>query len=75
MKFLEAREKLLKLADGKYCTITYSVKDFRGESHIVCEVYLGDYNFHRGETWEEALQSLEYEMFPERKPVPEIEDI
>ena len=77
MKFLEAREALKKLSEGKYRSLHYKVTDNGvGGTEIECIVYTDGSSHHNAPTWEEALQKLEYAMYPDREPVPEqVEDI
>ena len=76
MKLLEARAKLKELSGGKYRNLAYSLTEHRDrEVGISCTVYVDGQEHHTGETWEEALQEMEYAIFPDRKPVPEVEDV
>ena len=76
MKLYEAIAELKKLSENKYRCLRYDVTAHEdGEIIVECTVYVDGYNHHSGGTWEEALLSLEYAMYPERKPVPEIDDI
>ena len=77
MKLIEAKEKLRNLAGpDAYISMSYEVTQYRdNESEVECSVYVSDYNYYKGKTWEEALLKLEYVMYPERKPIPEVEDL
>jgi len=76
MRFLEAREALKKLSEGRYRCLRYGVTDNGfGGTEVECTVYTDGSNHHVGATWEEALQKLEYAMYPEREPSPDVEDI
>ena len=76
MNLHAAREELKRLSESKYRCLRYEVTEHEdGEIRVKCTVYVDGYNHHSGGTWEDALLSLEYAMYPERKPIPEIEDI
>jgi hypothetical protein len=76
MNFLEAREELKKLADGRYRTLGYSVTEHEsGTKEVECSVYVDGFDWYKASRWEEALQRLESAMFPERQIDVEIEDI
>jgi len=76
MKMFEARAKLEELAGGKYRNLTYSVTDNHvGEVSFECTVYIDGEGHHHGETWEESLQKMEFSIYPERKPVTDVEDV
>jgi len=77
MRFLEAREALKKLSEGKYRCLRYEVTDSDlGGTEIECAVYTDDNNkWYVAPTWEEVLQKLESAMYPDREPSPKVEDV
>lgn len=75
MKLLEASKILEELSGGKYRNLEYRVNyDGHGGTNIECAVYIHGQGYHSGITWEEAIQSMEYAIYPERKPTV-VEDI
>ncbi len=59
MTFQEAKNELLKLANGEFNSISYELTTFHtGETEVECSVYLGGYGYSKGVTWEMALSEL-----------------
>ena len=76
MTLLEAREALNILSKGRYRSVCYEVNDNSfGDVTVTCTVYAADYSHHSAPTWEEALKAIEYKIYPERKPIVEVEDV
>ena len=80
MDFKEAHKALQELADGKYNALEYSVETAsNGDMAQVCKVYVSDYSYYSGKTWEKALTKA-YEAIHPTKPaklevpsIPELE--
>ena len=78
MKFLEAKAKLKKLADGKYHQIKYSLTEYSSKIlKAECECYIGGFDWVISPTWEESLRKMEIEIngppIPNAKEAPEEE--
>lgn len=60
MTFKQAKEKLAKIADGRYSSIRYE-ETFHddGTVSIECYVYIKDVGWTEGETWESVFEKLE----------------
>jgi hypothetical protein len=59
MTFKEAREKLKRIADGRYCSLSYKEShSSSGDLEVECAVYIGGHSFYRGPTWETAFELL-----------------
>jgi len=66
MNFVQAKQKLRKIANGKYFAIEYKEIDFgiAIQPEVVCNVYINGSNWHKAATWEDALKKLEEELNP-----------
>jgi len=72
LTFKEAKEKLLKLAKGRYSAIKYEETFLRNGSIIVeCSVYIDSKSWCSGETWELVLAKLENPGFYTEEGQPE----
>lgn len=69
----EAKEKLLAIAAGRYCTMSHSIDLNNGyEERQVCRVYLDPGKNGIGHTWEDALNELyKLDILEEVKPTLE----
>ncbi len=68
MTFQEAKNELLKLANGQFNSISYELTTFHtGETQCKCEVYLDGYGFSEDVTWEKTLNELKQKMGVEPK--------
>lgn len=77
MKFLEAKEKLLEMAKGKYCAIEFDLNVYsNGKEKTTCRVYIAGHPYENGLTWNEALEKMrervEY-IEPKNEELPEVE--
>jgi hypothetical protein len=76
MNFIKAKEKLAKLANGKYHTIQYDLTEFNGGVLTqTCSVYIDGYKFHKAPNWYEALLSLQRQVKPTKVKIESIEEI
>lgn len=89
MNFKQAAEKLEKIADGRYHSLSYdlttlSEKFGKGRKEQNCKIYIDRLSWHCGTTWDDAFERLDKTMNPveptymttdDIDPVPEIERI
>jgi len=78
MKFLEAKAKLKKMADGKYHQIKYSLTEYSSKHlEAKCYCYIDGLDWVDSSTWEESLRKMEIEIngppIPNAKEAPEEE--
>ena len=60
MNFIEAKEKLKKIAGGDYHSLTYAVSEHTdGDIEVECRIYISDIDSFTGKTWEEVFNELE----------------
>jgi hypothetical protein len=71
MKFADARQRLLDLADGKYCSLEYSETFHEDRTCLTeCKLYIADYNWVTGKTWDEAFEAMLKQLRPDAPPQP-----
>ena len=59
MTFEQAERKLLRIANGKYCSVEY--ERTYNEGKVIeqkCSLYVGGGNIHTERTWDEAFKSI-----------------
>ena len=69
MNFQQAKDKLKKLAKGKYHSISYEISEYPPDGlEQKCSVYISGYNWEQEKTWELAFKELKLNP-PFKKPV------
>lgn len=59
MTFLEAKEKLKKLAGGEHHQLAYTMTEHQtGAMSCECSIYIHGGDFHHGTTWAAAFESM-----------------
>ena len=71
MNFLEAKNKLRKMAGDKYISLAYEISEFRKASKAKsnCRLYIDKHGSEDGETWEIAFAKLDKRLNPDKYPV------
>ena len=63
MTFLQAKKALAKLAKGDYHSLRYELIEVSpGKLKEDCTVYINDFSFHSGPTWEVALLKMKNQV-------------
>lgn len=75
MTFEEAEKKLAEIAGESYFSLSferstrpkgyYKTDPEKTVTNTICSVYISDYKWHSGPTWEDAFRKLYLEMHPE----------
>ena len=62
MTFERARKKLLAMANGEYCSISFTeiMSEYDGPKSD-CSLYIHGKEHSKGETWEEAIAGMDNE--------------
>jgi hypothetical protein len=65
MTFERARKKLLAMANGEYCSISFTeiMSEYDGPKSD-CSLYIHGKEHSKGETWEEAIAGMERQLSP-----------
>ena len=59
MRMREAKNRLKKLADGKYYSISYEFSEYvNSKPTNRCTTYIDGYSHCSGKTWEESLNKI-----------------
>lgn len=76
MNFKEAKDKLKKLADGSFHSISYEIIEYsNGDIDSKCELYTDSVNkIFSGRTWEIAFNKLEYYLGIIKTKIDDIEE-
>lgn len=80
MKYSEAKQILMKLAEGSYCTMSYESTMRNGCEHnqtSECNVRVASLNkvfSGKGSTWENALDKLRTQLVPIPSVIDESEE-
>jgi hypothetical protein len=65
MTFQQAKDKVKRLAEGKYHGISFELNEFStGEQRIECSIYIADETWYKGSSWEGAFIVRERAMQP-----------
>ncbi len=59
MGFINARKRLLKIAQGKYINIGFEVSGNPGKREICCSIYIDREKVYDGLTWDRAFEARE----------------
>lgn len=63
MNFRDAKERLVELANGRYCAITFDISVLNSREKPKCSMYIdGVGHVSDYPTWEDAIEALETKM-------------